>query len=735
MKRLFNTLLSFSLLLALYPSFSFAFQANYAKALQDTIYFFDAQRSGQLSTSNRVPWRGDSALKDAKLRYPIGSTVDSNPDHTVDLSGGYYDAGDNIKYGYPFAFTTTNLAWSLIEFQNSYVAAGQYNYAVNNLRWATDYLLKAWQPGSSIKTSRLYAQVGRTDTDHDYYYMPYEVLDIAHKQKGQERRAYYIDGDQYLGSDLAGSTAAALAASSIVFKNIDSAYSSKLLTSAKQVYAFAQNKQSNGKAKLGFYSDAVAKQGDPQIKDAYGSIDYSSPLSTDDRISTEVRYIGLAAVWLYKATGESKYFQEAITYLPSDERSGSNSPCPGTTCPTASLDTDSSNWSNNSAAAFVLLANLQNNPYRADYQYEIENWIAEWKGTSKTPGGLLNASDDGNLSYIVNMTLPVLVYSKNIANSESSKAYNYRQFVKSQIDYILGNNPMNLSYLVGYQPSSGAEGAWPDLLQHATAQGAWAGMDSLVEPTLGNLPDRHVDYGALVGGPDRSDRYCTSKNLEDAYCKNIRANDFRDQYQQTETGLDYVVGLQGTLAGLNMLYPGQPAANFPGTPIQQNDEYYVSAKFTDKSNPTDKTAQAKIRVKFYNHSASPARVIYQQSFRVYLNLGEHSTSKVKMTSKSGNTQISQLTSVGNGIYYFLVTVTYPMYPGGIESVGGYPIPSIRTMDLTISMPFQHDFQSDWSLQSLNATQMLVDVNMPVYGKLMETSNFTKLAGSEPSLPG
>ena len=34
----------------------------------------------------------------------------------VDLVGGYYDAGDNVKFGFPMAFTTTMLSWSVIEF-------------------------------------------------------------------------------------------------------------------------------------------------------------------------------------------------------------------------------------------------------------------------------------------------------------------------------------------------------------------------------------------------------------------------------------------------------------------------------------------------------------------------------------------------------------------------------------------------------------------------------------------
>lgn len=48
--------------------------------LGELLYFYDAQRSGKLGSSNRVSWRNDSLLND-------GQTVN------VDLSGGFYDAG------------------------------------------------------------------------------------------------------------------------------------------------------------------------------------------------------------------------------------------------------------------------------------------------------------------------------------------------------------------------------------------------------------------------------------------------------------------------------------------------------------------------------------------------------------------------------------------------------------------------------------------------------------------
>ena len=51
---------------------------DYNQVLELSILFFEAQRSGKLPASNRIPWRGDSALDD-------GSDV------SVDLTGGWYD--------------------------------------------------------------------------------------------------------------------------------------------------------------------------------------------------------------------------------------------------------------------------------------------------------------------------------------------------------------------------------------------------------------------------------------------------------------------------------------------------------------------------------------------------------------------------------------------------------------------------------------------------------------------
>ena len=59
----------------------------------------------------------------------------------VDLVGGYHDAGDNVKFGFPMAFSMTMLAWSVVEFGG--LMKSELQHARYAVRWGADYLLKA----------------------------------------------------------------------------------------------------------------------------------------------------------------------------------------------------------------------------------------------------------------------------------------------------------------------------------------------------------------------------------------------------------------------------------------------------------------------------------------------------------------------------------------------------------------------------------------------------------------
>lgn len=74
---------------------------DYEKLLHLSILFYEAQRSGPLPTTNRIPWRGQSSLKDG---CDVGH----------DLTGGWFDAGDFVKFNFPMAYSVTTLAWGMI---------------------------------------------------------------------------------------------------------------------------------------------------------------------------------------------------------------------------------------------------------------------------------------------------------------------------------------------------------------------------------------------------------------------------------------------------------------------------------------------------------------------------------------------------------------------------------------------------------------------------------------------
>jgi hypothetical protein len=59
--------------------------SGYSEILDQSLWFYEAQRSGFLGGDvSRVPWRNDSALEDGTHEG-------------VDLTGGYYDAGDAAR--------------------------------------------------------------------------------------------------------------------------------------------------------------------------------------------------------------------------------------------------------------------------------------------------------------------------------------------------------------------------------------------------------------------------------------------------------------------------------------------------------------------------------------------------------------------------------------------------------------------------------------------------------------
>ena len=139
----------------------------------------------------------------------------------MDLTGGYYDAGDNVKFGFPMAFTVTLLSWTAIEYGRQLSSAGQLGHMRGAIKWGSDWLLKA-----HTAPNEFWGQVGVGGNDHACWQRPEDMT--------TDRRAFKIDA-LHPGTELAAEAAAALAATAIVFGTVNSTYSAILLQHAKQV--------------------------------------------------------------------------------------------------------------------------------------------------------------------------------------------------------------------------------------------------------------------------------------------------------------------------------------------------------------------------------------------------------------------------------------------------------------------------------------------------------------------
>ena len=420
----------------------------YGEALQKNFLFFEANRSGALPADNRLEWRSDSTTND-------GSTVGR------DLEGGYFDAGDHVKFGQPMAASVNMIAWGGVEYTQAYKNSGQFDELLEAVKWGTDYFLKAHET-SNGKTDKLWVQVGEggTANDHGYWGAPENVE--AHTT----RNAFYIDSNNP-GSDVAASTSSALAAASMLFRGVDDVYAEELLNNAKQLYTFAETYQ-------GSYSDSVAA----------ANPFYTSWSGFGDELAS-------GAAWLYKATGEQSYLTKAENHF--KEKVGGLG-----------------DWSwatdDHSYGAAVILAQESDDSF---FKGQVEGWLDKWTGGNAninyTPGGFAHRADWGSVPVTSSAA-----YLAQLYNDTVKEDARYSDFATKQVDYILGDNPANFSYMVGFGDN---------YAQRPHHRGSAPNTKDALTPM------ENILFGAVVGGPDSPDDFSH--------------NDRRDDWITNEVGTSY----------------------------------------------------------------------------------------------------------------------------------------------------------------------------------------------------
>lgn len=388
---------------------------NYTIALQKALMFFNAQKSGKLPKHNNVSWRGNSCLNDGK--------ADKSGAVLKDLVGGYYDAGDAIKFHFPKAFAMTMLSWSVIEYSAKYEAAGELNHVKDIIKWGTDYFLKTFN-SSADTISQIVAQVGKGDTsagpddpnDHSCWMRP---EDIDYERPVTECSSC---------SDLAAEMAAALASASIVFKD-NKAYSKKLVHGAATLWKFARDQR-------GSYSAGGAD----------AATFYNSSMYWDEFV--------WGGTWMYYATGNQSYL-----YLASHPKLAKHAGAFW-----GGPDYGVFSWDNKLTGAQVLLTRLRlflspGYPYEETLQtfhnqtsIVMCSYLPYFSSFNRTKGGLiqLNHGRPQPLQYVVNAAFLATLFSDYLDAADTPGWYcgpNFystdvlRKFAEKQINYILGDNP------------------------------------------------------------------------------------------------------------------------------------------------------------------------------------------------------------------------------------------------------------------------------------------------------
>ena len=376
---------------------------------EDLLVFMRQQRCGY------NPFIGEAChTLDARTFYgPM-------PDSTyLDLSGGWHDAGDQLKY----LITSSNATARMIQafqleptkFQDQHDALGNpwpngMPDVLDEAKWGLDWINKM-HPA----TDQLYHQIA-DDRDHIGWKWPTADSSDYGWGPGSYRAAYMATGKpQGLGkykskatglANLAGRSAAAMALGSQVWQQLeDTVFALKCRKAAESLYAL-------GKKYEGY-----------QQGNSYGApYRYNENTWTDD--------MEWGAAELYKLTGERRYLEDAKTYA---------------------LQTVGTSWMEFDSAShyelypFVNVAHFVLYPLvDSAFQQKLAGYYRA--GIEKTiQRGSTNPFDIGvpfiwcSNNLVVSLITQILLYQQMTGDTQ------YHGYMLAQRDWLLGRNPWGTS--------------------------------------------------------------------------------------------------------------------------------------------------------------------------------------------------------------------------------------------------------------------------------------------------
>lgn len=462
---------------------------DYQKALWMTTRFYGAQRMGK-NCNNWLLW--DYQGNNLPSEYLHGDSYIKDADGGYDLSGGWFDCGDFVLFGQTFYYSEYTLLLAYSEFAKGhgdyysqdyreYTSKGRYKWEdsksgngipdiLDECKWATDFTLKAVRDANTF-----YYQKGDGDADHQSWMTSPSKSATKNTSEGGEtngsRPVLKASGNV---TDMAALAGASLAVMARVYADIDPAYAEKCKDKAIVAYKFVKN-TAKGTTGAGFF---------------YQAKDNTAPDET------------ILYAELFRLTGEAKYKTD--------------------------MENAASSWieyswdhgwvysyAKSHDVAAYLLATIPN-----QYQQAGKNALSGLMNNYKNKA-VDNRFDRGDYSwgylrYIANQAFVAALENKANNNTANDP------YIYATIDYILGANNGNFSYIVGFGSK------FPTKPHHRNIFRNDDNNMYGLSPVTSSYP--YSELGYLAGGTN-----------DGTYQDNV------DQYWCAEGGIDYNAGLVGAL--------------------------------------------------------------------------------------------------------------------------------------------------------------------------------------------
>ncbi len=446
------------------PTFSIG-EANdiYEPFLTDVSRYFYYQRTGINITSpytqnyQRTDFTPDTAVP-----------LMSNPSIKKDVSKGWYDAGDKGKYVNAGAKALSDLFWAY-EIMPEKFTDSQFNIPesgngipdiLDESRWELEWMLKM----QDAATGGFYARVTFQDDDN---MVDRQIID---KDTVSSRTDIKTTADT-------ATAAGVLAHAYLIYKTIDPAFAQSCLNSAEAAWGYLEAHPENIRT--------------PNT----GRWPYDVTDDASNRL--------WAAGSLYRSTGTAKYnnyflanytnmgiyFEDTLDFA--------------------------SGWANTWNTGFFsyLKAANPNSTVVSWYTTKYQQWFND-KASRYNESAWKSIIKDGNYYWGITMQvadtpMEMIIGTKLLGTFESNRAI-INKITYSQLDWILGQNPVGVSFVSGYGDNSVQ---YPFSIMYRTD----------------NLPG--VPKGYLVGGPNKLSNDITVGNQISRFA----AKNYNDNFQEWTT--------------------------------------------------------------------------------------------------------------------------------------------------------------------------------------------------------